>query len=188
MKKVFAVAVLACLPLGPAVAAEGVQQYAEQGREIIKEFFGNLKGELTKAMQEGGPVHAIGVCNAVAPGLAHEASTRHGWEVGRTSLKLRNAGNAPDGWEKAVLEKFEARKAAGEDPQNIAYSEVVEENGQKYFRMMKAIPTADLCVKCHGSNIEAPVKARIDALYPNDQAVGYNVGDLRGAFTLKKKL
>lgn len=49
---------------------------------------------------------------------------------------------------------------------------------------MKAIPTAALCVKCHGESIEAEVEAKLKELYPNDQARGFKEGDLRGAFTL----
>lgn len=49
---------------------------------------------------------------------------------------------------------------------------------------MKAIPTAALCVKCHGETIDPEVEAKLKALYPNDQARGFKEGDLRGAFTL----
>jgi len=188
MKKIICAAVIGCLPLSAACADDGMQQNVETGRTIIKEFFGNLKGELVSAMKQGGPVHAISVCNTVAPTLAHQQSEKHGWEVARTSLKVRNPDNAPDAWEKAVLDKFDQRKAAGEDPTKIAYYEVVEENGERYFRMMKAIPTGEVCLKCHGSNIAVPVRAKLDELYPGDTARGYSAGDIRGAFTLKKKL
>jgi hypothetical protein len=53
---------------------------------------------------------------------------------------------------------------------------------------MKAIPTAELCLKCHGGDIDAKVAERLDALYPDDQARGYNQGDIRGAFTFRKSL
>jgi hypothetical protein len=32
------------------------------------------------------------------------------------------------------------------------------------------------------------VKEKIDALYPYDEALGFTVGDIRGAFTLQKVL
>ena len=139
-------------------------------------------------MKEGGPVHTIQVCNNVAPQLAEAHSQMSGWRVARTSLKVRNPENAPDAWETAVLNEFESRKAAGEDPMKLVKAEVVEENGRQVFRMMKAIPTAEVCTKCHGAEIAEPVAAKLDELYPEDQARGFNVGDLRGAFTLKKPL
>jgi len=133
-------------------------------------------------------VAAIDTCHKVAPHLAEAHSQMSGWQVGRTSLKPRNPGNAPDAWEQAVLQEFEERKSAGEEPTKLVKAEVVEEHGRKVFRMMKAIPTAEVCTKCHGAEIADPVAAKLDELYPEDKARGFKVGDLRGAFTLKKPL
>ena len=159
-----------------------------EAKTIIKEFFSRLKGELQAAMQSGGPVNAVQVCRQRAPAIAAELSESSGWEVGRTSLKLRNPANAPDAWELAVLERFEQRKAGGEDPAGIAHGEVVEEDGEKTFRFMKAIPTAELCVTCHGAALPPDLEATLDRLYPTDRARGFQVGDIRGAFTLSKPL
>jgi hypothetical protein len=104
--------------------------------------------------------------------------------VARTSLKYRNPDNAPDAWERMVLEQFEERKANGEDPKQMAYADVVKEDGTKQFRFMKAIPTGPVCLACHGETIDAAVEARIQQLYPGDRARGYNAGDIRGAFTI----
>ena len=117
-----------------------------------------------------------------------DLSEKTGWDVARTSLKLRNPANQPDAWELAVLNKFEERKAAGEDPAQIAYGEVIEQDGKKTFRFMKAIPTAELCLSCHGSELSPELQAQLDQLYPTDQARGYQLGDIRGAFTLQKPL
>ncbi|HEY9052562.1 MAG TPA: DUF3365 domain-containing protein [Gammaproteobacteria bacterium] len=164
------------------------QQRVDQSKAVVKEFMTELKGELEKAMKEGGPVNAIGVCNLKAPEIATRISEKHQWDVARTSLKLRNTENKPDAWEEAVLNKFEARKAAGEAVEPMAYFEVVEENNKKYFRFMKAIPTGEVCLKCHGSNIDPKVVSKLDALYPSDKARGYSVGDIRGAFTIKQPM
>ncbi len=188
MKLSAAVLIASLWPVGVAIADEAMQANIDEGKGIIKAFMGDLKGELQKGMKQGGPVNAIKVCNTVAPQLAEAHSQMSGWQVARTSLKLRNPNNAPDGWETAVLEEFESRKAAGEDPMALVKAEVVEEDGRQVFRMMKAIPTAEVCTKCHGADIAEPVAAKLDELYPEDQARGFQVGDLRGAFTLKKPL
>jgi hypothetical protein len=39
-----------------------------------------------------------------------------------------------------------------------------------------------LCVTCHGATLAPDLQAKIDELYPNDQATGYAAGDLRGVF------
>jgi hypothetical protein len=176
-----------CLPL-TAVAEQDVADLTAEGQQVIKAFFGDLKAELVKGMKTGGPVHTINVCSKVAPNLSEAHSQISGWQIARTSLKPRNPNNAPDAWETQVLNEFETRKAAGEDPAKMVHTEIVKEQGSEVFRMMKPIPTAEVCTKCHGVAIPAPVVEKLDELYPEDQARGFSVGDLRGAFTLKKTL
>ena len=164
-------------------------QNAAEAKGIIGEFFTTLKGELKGALQEGGPVGAVAVCKQRAPAIAKALSDMSGWDVGRTSLKLRNSTlNAPDAWERQVLKDFEERKAAGEDVNSMTYSEVVETEGGKRYRFMKAIPTGEVCLVCHGEAISPDVAAALDKAYPDDQARGFALGDIRGAFTLSKPM
>ena len=108
--------------------------------------------------------------------------------MGRTSLKTRNPNNAPDAWEARILEQFEALKAAGNPIDGMAYAEVVDTDGEKTYRFMKAIPTQEVCLACHGTDINPELAKAIDEAYPEDQARGYSAGDIRGAFTLSKPL
>ncbi len=39
-----------------------------------------------------------------------------------------------------------------------------------------------LCLVCHGEALAPDVAARIEALYPQDEATGFRAGDLRGVF------
>lgn len=192
MKKMMSVALLCALPLSPGFAEDDAKKYAAQSKAVVKEFFDQLKGELGKSMKAGGPVATIDVCNKTAPSIAKALSEKHGMTVARTSLKTRNSANAPDAWEQKVLQKFEERSAAGEKADEMAHFEIVEQNGQKSFRFMKAIGMPPLemmpCLKCHGENIDPKITAKLDELYPNDQARGYKVGQIRGAFTLTKPL
>lgn len=155
-------------------------------RDAVKALGGSLQSELKKAMEEGGPLNAIKVCNSTAPSVAREISRAKNMRIGRTSLKIRNESNAPDAWEKQVLENFEARKAKGEDPAKLEHSAVVGNE----FRYMKAIaiPADAPCLKCHGEKIDDKVAAKIKELYPRDQATGFKTGDLRGAFTVRQKM
>jgi hypothetical protein len=160
-----------------------------EGNAIIKEFFTSLKGELQAAIKQGGPVSAIEVCQERAPAIAFEISEKTGWDVGRTSLKLRNPSlNSPDEWERKILVSFEQRKAAGEAVETMTHAEEVETDEGKRFRFMKAIPTGEVCLACHGGAITPEVAAAIDEAYPEDQARGFALGDIRGAFTLSKPL
>jgi hypothetical protein len=136
-------------------------------------------------MKASGPVAAIEVCNEEAPAIARRHAEDKGWEVGRTSLKYRNPDNAPDPWELTVLQSFEARKAGGEDPAQIDHAAFVMQDGKRVFRYMKAIPTAEICLNCHGgAEVKPEVAAKLAEFYPDDQARGFSVGDIRGAFTI----
>lgn len=192
MKKAITIALLCAAPFTATLADEDPKALAAESKEVVKEFFGQLKGELGKSMQASGPVATIEVCNKTAPSIAAALSEKHGMKVARTSLKTRNSDNAPDAWEEAVLKKFEERRAAGEDPAEMAFFEIVEENGQRNFRFMKAIGMPPLdqmpCLKCHGEEIDPKITAKLDELYPADKARGYKPGQIRGAFTLTKPL
>ena len=170
------------------VQADAYTAEVAASRATVKEFMQTLKQELQGGMQEGGPVNAISVCNLSAPAIANTYSVRNGWDVGRTSLKLRNPANAPDAWERSVLESFEERKAAGEDPAKMEHYEAVRRDGVREFRYMKAIPTAPLCLACHGESIDSITMTRLEKLYPDDQARGYQAGDIRGAFSISQPL
>lgn len=183
-----AMTVVAVMSSVSAVNAADVNALQGEAATVVKAFGGPLKKALVGGMKSAGPVSTIGICNEKAPGIAMAAAVSTGWEVGRTSLKLRNPNNEPDSWELNVLKIFEKRKAAGENPASISFGEVVELDGKKQYRFMKAIGTADVCLNCHGASIVPEVTTKLDGLYPDDQARGYAKGDIRGAFTLKKNL
>ncbi|MCK7579027.1 MAG: DUF3365 domain-containing protein [Chromatiales bacterium] len=161
----------------------------EEAKGLAKEFAGQLQSELKAAIETGGPVEAISVCKTRAPAIAAELSESSGWEVGRVSLKTRNTTlGTPDAWEMQILESFETRLADGQPIDTLARAEVVEDERGRAFRFMKAIPTAELCLACHGEHIAEPVLQALDEHYPDDRARGFKVGDIRGAFTLSKPL
>jgi hypothetical protein len=158
-------------------------------RAAIKDLGETLKQQLAAAIKAGGPVSALGVCRTIAPAIAEEKSGAYGLEVGRTALKVRNPANAPDAFERKVLEEFVRRIGSGADPASLEHAETVTEGGETVFRYMKAIPTAaEPCLACHGSNVQPEVKTEILRLYPDDKATGFKAGDLRGAFTVSQKL
>ncbi|MDC9725796.1 MAG: DUF3365 domain-containing protein [Gammaproteobacteria bacterium] len=178
---------LAALLSNNAIAHEH-EQFTQEGKAAIKEFAGTLKSSLVTAMKSGGPIEAISVCNDVAPSIAADISNKYGFQVARTSLKIRNPDNSADDWEKEILFQFEASKQQGEEVKTLFVSEATTQNGNHELRMMKAIPTAEICLTCHGSDIAPAIQTKLDELYPNDQATGFKLGDIRGAFTLRKTI
>ncbi|PLX81684.1 MAG: glutamate synthase [Desulfuromonas sp.] len=169
-------------------AASGGEGRVEPCREATRQFASTLKGELVGALRQGGPVFALGVCRDRAPAIAGAVSAERGLRIGRTALKVRNRQNAPDPWERAVLESFEERKAGGEALPVLERYEVVEEEGGRVLRYMKAIPTGEVCLVCHGTAVAPDVRAGLRTLYPEDRATGFGAGDIRGAFTVSMPL
>lgn len=172
---------------GPALAQDGADAARlAKARGAIKGLAENLRPALANALKAGGPVAAIEACQGAAPGIATEQSKAHGLTVGRTALLVRNPANAPDAWEQAVLTKFAAAIDGGADPDKVDFGETVEVGGRKTFRYMKAIPmAAEPCMACHGPELKPEIAAEIAKRYPQDKAVGFTPGKLRGAFTVK---
>ncbi|MBW7848923.1 MAG: DUF3365 domain-containing protein [Rhodospirillales bacterium] len=176
-----------CLAASPAMAQD-MEALKGEAKNVMMKFGGALKGELKAGMEAGGPVNAIGVCNEKAPAIAAKVSGETGWTVRRTSHKLRNPASAPDALEQKVLQTFLDRIAKGEAAADLAFATVVEENGKKTFRFIKAIPTEELCLNCHGEKLNPEVVAKLDKVYPGDKARGFKPGEMRGVFTLSKPL
>lgn len=184
-----ALALAAAIGATSMVAMATTEEDADQAQQLIKDFATTLQGELKAALKEGGPVNAVSVCKEKAPAIAANLSEESGWDVGRTSLKTRNAAlNTPDEWERNVLEQFESRKANGEAPKGMSYASVVDTGDGKAYRYMQAIPTQQVCLACHGKDLPPDLVEAIDKAYPEDEARGYSLGDIRGAFTLSKPL
>jgi hypothetical protein len=141
---------------------------AEQGRDAL---FGALGGELQQALAAGTPVEAITVCKDAAPRIAAEVAAAQGLAIGRTSQRLRNPANTPPAWAAGYV------ASAAEEPACFAGPE-----GE--LGVLLPIRTMPVCATCHGpaDALDAQVAAALAAEYPQDQAVGYGEGQLRGWF------
>jgi hypothetical protein len=142
---------------------------------------------LKQGIKTQGHAASVKLCNLQAPAITKSSSVEGGltdWAVSRTSLKTRNPANEPEGWVEQVLRNFEQRKENGMTAKDIAHKEI--RDGR--FYLIKAIPTQEACLACHGSNISEEVKAQLTQLYPKDKAIGFNAGDIRGAFVASKEI
>jgi hypothetical protein len=171
---------LAVSVAAPALADETPSALIQQSREAAKQLQQSLGKALQDAMQKGGAEGAMETCNLKALPITQALSDQLGAEIGRTPLKTRNPKNNPDTWEKKQLEDFLVRLEKGEP---IATMESTTTDGNM-LRYMRAIPMQAQCAACHGGQVNPKLYQKIQALYPQDQAAGFNVGDLRGAFTI----
>lgn len=143
-----------------------------------------LVGELTKALQEGDAAAAVDVCGEVAQSITMRNGGEDGFRVARTALRVRNPVNAPAPYERAVLERW-SDAAEAQD-----WSEVVATDGGHELRWMRPIRLLPMCTQCHGNSDEIlpATRAAIRARYPDDQAIDFAPGDLRGAVTVRAPL
>ena len=182
------VIILSACQQKPEFNKEEMDAFKKEAKAASMQLGKTLKGELMTAMSEGGPEQAIEVCHKRAPEIATAISKEKGITIGRVSLKNRNPNNAPNAWQTKVLEDFLRRKEAGESPKELVHLGGYADKKTVEYRFMKAIPTQSLCLSCHGKNIDPELKKKINSLYPEDKAIGFEEGDIRGAFVVTKKV
>jgi hypothetical protein len=104
-----------------------------------------------------------------AKAIAAEVAASHTVSIGRTSHRLRSPDNQPPTWAEALIER-----RAGE-PVFLAGPE----GELAAFLPIRLKPE---CQMCHGTaeHVTDEVAAAIARDYPDDQAVGFAPGDIRG--------
>ena len=157
-------------------------------RTTASDFMKDLKSILIKQMQTGGVLQAVSVCSDTAQVLTNNFGVERGIYIKRVSLKNRNPNNFPDDFEKRILNQFEQLHQNNELNNETEFVEIVTEGDYNYLRYMKPIIVQAECLICHGSrtDIMPDVKNLIAQNYPGDKAIGYKMGDLRGAVSIKK--
>jgi hypothetical protein len=93
-------------------------------------------------------------------------------------LKVRNPGNAPDSLEQLILQEMERDTKTQKE---IKAKLVRSLSGEVHY--FKPILLQPMCLNCHGTpqtQIQPATLNKIKELYPNDQAIDFKEGDLRG--------
>jgi hypothetical protein len=187
----FVILLWAAATLAAHAQGDDVRALTEESRRVADQLVAQVGNEIAKAMEASGPLRAIIVSKYSMPEISSSLSRKTGWKVSLVALKPRNpALGTADAWERKVLREFEARAARGEKPETVERSEIVSENGTRYFRFMKAVPVTALCMNCHApaEQLGPAVKALLAVEYPHDRAIGYRLSQVRGAATVKRPL
>ena len=153
--------------------------FLDKGGEVTAKTFKIMSGHLKSAIADEGVSHAIRYCNLNATGLVDSISLAQGVKIKRTSHKLRSMQNQPDSEENEVIQKYLSQAGSPEPEVRFSDDEV------RYFA---PIFIMEACLKCHGkldSNVDRSDYAIIQDLYPHDEAIGFEVGDLRGIWSLE---
>mgnify|MGYP000872173524 FL=1 len=192
MKSMFVYVSLAAT-LATGCAGSHPDDHAEQSaraRKAAEALTGRLLGELTQAMKNGGPSAAVRYCARNAQTVTSSVGLEHRLAIRRVTDRPRNAADAPDAWERDVLDDLDMRARAGTLATDAVHEEVREVDGRLVLRVMKPIIVRQPCLACHGTERDiAPDVARIiREEYPDDRATGYVVGDFRGAISVQVPL
>ena len=177
---------LGALPPPPAITEQQRQLALERGRAIAQETFDLLRTNLQVAIQSGGISNALPYCSLAASPLTAGMAAKHGVTLRRVTHKARGPGGRADTNELSVLRAFEAALAAhGPTPPP---SPIVTNGSPGNVTFFAPILIGnELCLRCHGepgSEIQAADLAVIQRLYPDDKAVGFKMGQLRGAWRI----
>lgn len=174
----------------PGVAqstGDELEQRRSGAQQVTQRLFDQLSSELREAMEQGGPAEAIRVCRDRAPGIKSRLSRETGWRITRVGTRVRNPLlGMPDEYEAEILDRFAMMRAEGTPVGDLEHASVETSGERRYFRYLKGIGVQEQCLSCHGAAEERPkaIKDQLSEQYPHDQAVDYEVGDLRGAFSI----
>ena len=152
--------------------------------EIINKTMKNLKNTLQTALKDGNIVEAIKICSSQAQDLTMLNNTEK-TSIRRISLKYRNPANKPTKKEELILKSFEEKLQSGIEFNDLVFKQTITNYKEKTFTYIKAIPVKEVCLNCHGDNVSKKVLKQIKINYPNDKAIGFNLGEIRGAFSVR---
>ncbi|MCB9426203.1 MAG: DUF3365 domain-containing protein [Flavobacteriales bacterium] len=155
--------------------------YTKSGLQIAQKSKKVLGKNLMNAISKSGFEGAIGFCSEKAITLTDSISLALNAKVERVSDKNRNPNNRPNEEQLQYIEQAKIQLAKKHQP----VPKVVEK-GNKMVGFYPIVSNA-MCLKCHGvpeKDIEPKTYERIQALYPEDKAIGYKTNELRGIWVV----
>lgn len=155
--------------------------YIIAGEKIIANTFDTLRQSLLSAIQTQGFPHAIDFCNEKANAIT--VLYGDSVTVRRTAVRYRNLANKPDSLELQVFDTWlrEMQSGAG------LHGKLIRDPSDDQIHYFKPIVMQALCMNCHGvpqKNIQPATLSAIRKHYPQDLAIDFEEGDLRGAWHL----
>ena len=142
-----------------------------------------LGGQLKQAISERGVLEAVKFCNVAAYPILDTLTTGLDAEIKRASLRPRNPQDAPTDTEGKILEQYQSQLSSSQELQPVV--EVLDEQHILYAKPI--VMNNPLCLNCHGTvgtQVSDETNALLKSLYPEDNATGHQLGDLRGIWSI----
>ena len=165
------------LPTYPAAEAPAALRPMVQHADLIIVTLQNaLLSELHRRLDSVGPAEALEACHLAAIPVEQRSAKYEGVAVGRTSARLRNPANAPPAWASPIVERYAGQPKASVDGFVVDLGDRVG--------VLRPIREQPICGSCHGPEqaLSPGVSARLAKRYPEDRAVGFHDGEIRGWF------
>ena len=185
-----AVRVAASDPGSPALrpaadASAAIKAVAlERGQAIARQAFSVLSSNLTNAIAAGGISNALPYCAVMAVPLTTSVAATNRVELRRVSHRPRNPKNKANAEEMTHIARGQAEVQKGRRPTPV----VLDSGGDTVTFLAPIVLGHTVCLQCHGQpgeDIQPQNLALIRRLYPQDQATGFRLGDLRGMWRIE---
>ncbi|MCB0655245.1 MAG: DUF3365 domain-containing protein [Saprospiraceae bacterium] len=152
-----------------------LSEYYTRGKEVAAVAQQTFFQEVSEALAEGGTEYALQFMHPVDNPKIDSLDNLYQCTIGRTSNKIRNVANKPSGPEElALVEAYVAGKITGD-------TVIIRDQHPVFYQpILLSMPA---CLQCHGQPSVDITEETLDALrnlYPDDQATGYKLGDVRG--------
>jgi hypothetical protein len=157
------------------------EQIALKGNQISSALLQKLGGELKNQMQTTGAMGALNFCSQNALTLTEQVAKESKTSIKRISINYRNPVNKANTEYKNILQEWEKLVKNG---QPLPSHKVVNTSENTVMFYKPIVINNEACLKCHG-NVEGDLAKAIKAAYPEDKAIGYKMGDLRGMIAIE---
>lgn len=155
--------------------------YGERGLKYALKTKAVLGKNLMGTIQKKGIIEALAFCNEQAYPLTDSMAVVHNAKIKRVSDKPRNPKNVANLEELEYIENFKLAIANKEEPKPLVKE--FDNNVKVYY----PITTNTMCLQCHGKpneTVNELALTKIRTLYPMDQAIGYDVNEVRGIWSI----
>ncbi|EAS18734.1 hypothetical protein BBFL7_00997 [Flavobacteria bacterium BBFL7] len=163
-------------------AINSVKTTADRGLEYALNTKKELGKNLMGTIQKKGTKAAVTFCNVKAYPITDSMAVAQNARIKRVSDRPRNINNQANKKEIAIIEQFKKSIASNKDYKPV--TDLIDGVNHFYY----PITTNSMCLQCHGSldkNVSKEVYNTILKLYPEDQATGYNVNEVRGIWAIE---
>ncbi|WP_299336279.1 DUF3365 domain-containing protein [uncultured Psychroserpens sp.] len=155
--------------------------FGERGLKYALTTKSVLGKNLMSKLQNEGTLKALEFCNSEAYPLTDSMALVHNAVIKRASDKPRNPNNTANSEELNYIKEFK-RQLLNEQEIKPIVSETDDKVNVYY-----PIITNSMCLQCHGkpkTMINVETLNTIAKLYPKDKAIGYDINEVRGIWSV----